>query len=229
MAKGCLAFIPARWGSKRIPKKNITLFNGKPLIYYSIKAAQNAQCFQEILVSTDSQEIGDIAKRMGCIVINRPPDLSTDVSSTAEAAQHALLSLESQGLTFESIATIQPTNPLRVANLIVNCLKLYSQQGDIDSLITVSPNNRKVGTIENQYFKTKNYTPGQRSQDLKEEFFENGLLYISKANMLLKNADLFGTKIKAYIVDHWSGYIDIDEMYEFEIAEFLHKKIQDGI
>lgn len=224
MNNSCLAFIPARIGSKRIPKKNILQFNNKPLIHHSIKAALNSKCFSEICVSTDSEEISVYAKELGCLVVHRPATLSTDTSTTAEAAQHTLMFLEKKGLKFDSIATLQPTNPLRINKLISNCLEAYYSESDIDSLITVSLNNRKLGQIKNKLFRPNNYKTGQRSQDLTDEFFENGLLYISRCDMVIGEADLFGKNIKPFIVDHWSGYIDIDEPYEFEIAEFLHNK-----
>lgn len=224
MSSDCLAFIPARGGSKRIPNKNMLVFNGKPLIYYTIKAAQNARCFRDIVISTDSEVISNYALSLGCEVVRRPHELATDTASTAQAAQHVLQYLKDSGRDYECLATLQPTNPLRTKHLISDCLNTYVNNTNIDSLITVSLNDKKIGIISNGYYKSKNYKPGQRSQDLKNEYFENGLLYISKADMVIEKADLFGTKVIPFIVDHWSGYIDIDEMYEFEIAEYLYKK-----
>lgn len=217
-----LAFIPARGGSKRIPGKNIKLFAGKPLIAYSIEFAKSCSEIDRIIVSTDDNEIKEISESFGAEVIIRPKEISDDFSPTAEAAQHSLSVLESQNYFPEIVITLQPTNPLRNPSILPDLIKIFRDEKP-DSVITVSKNHHKYGFIENKKFIPQNYTPGTRSQDLKQLYFENGLLYLTQPS-LIRAGEIFGKNMYPYEIDNISGYIDIDTPLEFEMAEFLYNK-----
>ena len=144
-----LFFIPARGGSKRLPKKNIKLFNGLPLIQYSIAYARFCNA-NKIIVSTDDEEIAEIAKKCGSDILIRPPELALDNTKTSIAAKHCILSIDKQKFNPDVFVTLQPTSPLRPENLYYDCLKIYNF--NYDSIISVSPNKHKLGKIINDIF-----------------------------------------------------------------------------
>jgi N-acylneuraminate cytidylyltransferase len=226
MKKNCIAFIPARGGSKRLENKNILDFNGIPLIAHSILAAKNSGLFDRTIVSTDYSDIANVASDYGAEIIMRPKEISGDHAKTESAAEHVLKSLKESGYTCDILATLQPTNPLRRKGLMKECLDYFLRNFELDSLITVSKTHNKYGIIKDGKYKTENYLPGQRSQDLNDRFFENGLLYLSKSEMILNYGTLFGESIGAYVMDDILSTIDIDTLEEFQIAEFLHEKFK---
>lgn len=219
-----VAFIPARGGSERLKNKNLLDFNGKPLLYYAIAYAQKCG-IDKIVVSTDDQEISSVALKYGAEVIIRPDNLSGNMATTASAAQYTLEEIEKKGYKCDAFITLQPTNPLRTVNLMNDCLRIYNE-GELDSVITVSKNDKKLGSIENGYYQALNYNTGQRSQDLDKSYYENGLIYISKPDLILEG-DIFGERIKTVEVNDLKLLIDIDYTEEFEIAEFLYNRYSD--
>jgi CMP-N-acetylneuraminic acid synthetase len=218
-----VAFIPARGGSKRLPGKNTKLFNGKPLLYYTLLFALQSKVFDRVIVSTDDAAIAKLAKKFGAEVISRPLTLSTDKSTTAYAALHLMEQLGLQKYSFDILATLQVTNPLRPKKLMKEALSAFLKS-EADSLVTVSQNKHKLGTIEKNQFIPVSYTPGQRSQDLRKEYFENGLLYLTRFNTLKEQKDIFGKNSLPLVTNGFYGSIDIDEQSDFEIAEFMYKK-----
>lgn len=215
-----IVFIPARGGSKRLPGKNIKLLEGLPLIVHSINyAKQNLGIIDKILVSTDDSEIKKIAKSNGVEVIDRPIELAQDLTSTLQVLQHAIIALQEP---YDNVILLQPTNPLRPHDLLENAYSEYVK-GDFDSLMTVTPNHQKFGKIKDSSFIPFNYNMGQRSQDLEHLYFENGLLYIVKTE-IIRNGELLAPNNCAYVVDHPWAKVDIDTLEDFEYAEFLMKK-----
>ena len=205
-----------------MPGKNVRLLDGIPLIVHSINyAKENSSLIDEIIITTDDPEIKNIAEAHGVNVIDRPSSLSNDIATTISALKHVLENIE---YSFENVILLQPTNPLRPKKLLQNAYKVYSE-GNFDSLITVSPNNQKFGRIIEGRFVPSNYKMGQRSQDINPLYFENGLLYITKAQVLLNNA-IIGDFNFPFIVDDIYSRVDIDTLDDFEYAEFLLKKSQ---
>lgn len=179
-----IVIIPARGGSKRIPEKNIQLFGGLPLLAHSIQyAIANSALVDAIYVSTDDPSIKATALAYGAKVIDRPEHLSGDFEPTITAVQHVL---ENIGFEVENVILLQPTNPLRPPNLLKDCFEEF-QNKKVDSLFTVTRNHQKFGKITSGTFVPFNYEIGQRSQDLEPLYFENGLLYITKAKSILEN------------------------------------------
>ena len=218
-----IAFIPARGGSKRLPGKNLKSFLGNPLLYYSIDFAKKANLFEEIVLSSDEITILSYGKQQGINAMQRPPELSGDHATTASAATFTLQQAEeASGQTFDFFVTLQPTNPLRSLKILTKALTILST-GTYDSVITVSKNHKKFGTIDNNQFTAANYSPGQRSQDVKELYFENGMLYCTRCE-LVRKGELFGEKVYPLITDDVFGMIDIDTQFDFEVAELLYNQ-----
>jgi CMP-N-acetylneuraminic acid synthetase len=222
-----IAIIPARAGSKRLANKNILSLGGIPLIVHSIIYAQNnAAIIDEIYVSTDDQAVKKIAWDLGVQVIDRPLAISGDYEPTVTALKHVLESVDGE---IENVVLLQPTNPLRPENLLKESFESF-QNGNYDSLFTVSRNHKKLGKIEANKFSPFNYEIGQRSQDLEPLFFENGLLYISKAKLILpldcarEDSKIISENACPYELNHIFANVDIDTQEDLEYAEYLFNK-----
>ncbi|HET8887230.1 MAG TPA: acylneuraminate cytidylyltransferase family protein [Salinimicrobium sp.] len=220
-----IVIIPARGGSKRLPRKNLLNLNEFPLLVHSINYAKaNAGIIDKIVVSTDDSEIKELAIQNGVEVIDRPSHLATDTSPTVTALKHVLENINED---FENVILLQPTNPLRPVNLLREAFQKYNA-GGYDSLVSVSRNHQKLGKIIENKFVPFNYEIGQRSQDIAPLYYENGLLYITKSELILRE-QILGKNHFAYIVDHPFGEIDIDTQEDFLIAEMYAKLYTDDL
>jgi len=216
-----IVIIPARGGSKRIPEKNIQMLEEFPLLSHSILYAQaNNAIIDGIYVSTDNEEIKKTALQFGAKVIDRPESISGDLEPTVSALKHVLENIEND---VENVVLLQPTNPLRPKDLLKEAFKIY-QKENYDSLFTVSRNHQKFGKIENKKYIPFNYKIGQRSQDLEPLYFENGLLYITKATLIL-NDSIISENAFPFEVNHIFAQVDIDTQDDLEYAEYLFKKL----
>lgn len=225
LSKRFIAIIPARGGSKRFPDKNIYTLNGKPLIAYSIEYAKQNHNISETYVTTDSSKIAAVAEKYGARVIHRPEHLATDLSTTVSALQHTVKELIDNKIDFDYIVLLQPTNPLRPQNLLDDAINIMRDNVSYDSLVSVSLSDKKLGKIQNGQFIPWNYKWGQRSQDLEPLYYENGLLYISKKE-LVESGTLIGNNMYPMIIDHYFAQIDIDTKENMDLAEYYlkHKK-----
>lgn len=214
-----IAIIPARGHSKRLPNKNIKLLAGIPLLVHSINYAKEHDFIDGIYVSTDCKEIKNIALQHGALVIDRPQELSGDLEPTVTALKHVLESIDDD---IENVILLQPTNPLRPKNLLMEAFQIFLKKKHC-SLFTVSRNHQKFGTIKNNIFKPFNYKTGQRSQELEPLYFENGLLYMTKSKHILNN-EIITSEALPLIVDHPFASVDIDTQDDFDLAEFMLKK-----
>ena len=211
-----IAIIPARGDSKRLPGKNLLKLNRLPLIVHSILFAKaNSEIIDAVYVSTDCEQIKKIALQYGAQVIDRPAELSGDLEPTVSALKHALEYIGE----VDSVVLLQPTNPLRPESLLREAFAVYNSK-QADSLFTVSRNYQKFGKIIESRYVPFNYKLGQRSQDLEPLYFENGLLYITKASLLLKDIILSEIAIP-FIVEHPYAAIDIDTIEDLEYAEYV--------
>ena len=212
-----IAIIPARGGSKRLPNKNILKLGGLPLLVHSIKYAQaNSDIIDAVYVSTDDETIKNLAIEYGVQVIARTSSISGDLEPTITSLQHVLSVL---GSSIENVILLQPTNPLRPENLLKDCFEKF-QFSTCDSLFTISTNHYKFGKIVTEKYIPFNYEIGQRSQDLDPLYFENGLLYITKASRIISGSIITENAIP-YIVDHIFSKVDIDSQQDFDLAELL--------
>ena len=216
-----IAIIPARGGSKRLYQKNIKLIGGIPLLVHSILYAQaNSEIIDEIYVSTNDEETKKIALQFGAKVIDRPESLSGDLEPTVTALKHVLESINTE---VENVILLQATNPLRPESLLKDAFEIY-QKEQYDSLFTVSGNHKKFGKIVDHKFIPFNYEIGQRSQDLEPLFFENGLLYITKAKLIFEDI-IISKDALPFEVNHTFASVDIDTQEDFDYAEYLFKNI----
>ena len=222
-----LAIIPARGGSKRLPRKNILELCGKPLIAWSIEAGQKSKYIDKVVVSSDDSEILDIAKKFEADVLRRPNNLATDTSTTFDVIKHILDNIEG----FDYIVLLQPTSPLRDENHIDMAIKLL-QDKNADAVISVSETDHNPlwsNTLDDS-LSMKNFLKDEvlnkRSQDLKKYYRLNGGIYICETNKLLAQKSFFlKENIYAYKMDKQSS-IDVDDEADFKIAEtFMMTKI----
>lgn len=221
-----LAIIPARAGSKGLKDKNIKLLNGKPLIEYSINAAIESNRFDEIMVSTDSNQYANIAVSCGAKVpFLRSKKNSLDMSSSWEVVLEVLSNYKNKGEVFRSICLLQPTSPLRMA---VDINMAYEQlTGDIDSVTSVCEVDHsplwtmKLGEdlLLNDYRKKNVDLP---RQSLDKYYRENGAIYIRTIKYENNKVVLLNNKEKAFIMNKKRS-IDIDDDLDFIVSELLMK------
>ena len=217
-----IAIIPARGGSKRLPGKNIKLLGGIPLLAHSILYAKQHDFINEVYVSTDDEAIKQVALQYDALVIDRPQQISGDLEPTVSALKHVLENIEG---VVENVILLQATNPLRPQNLLKEAFTIF-QEKQVDSLFTVSRSHHKLGKIVNNAFIPYNYEVGQRSQDLEPLYYENGLLYIAKASVILNN-EIITKEAFPLEVNHPFANVDIDTQEDFDYAEYLVGRLGD--
>lgn len=226
-----LGLIPARGGSKGVPKKNIKLLGRMPLLEYTINSAKESLLLTEIVVSTDDEEIAIAAEVSGCKPpFIRPVALAQDTSTSLEVVQHALSFYEEQQIFFDAVCLLQPTNPFREKGFIDRAIEKFITS-KADSLVSVleipheynphwsfeatANGLLKVATGESQII--------SRRQDLPKAFHRDGSVYITKTEAI-KNGSLYGNSI-AYIESNPQFHVNIDTMKDWEKAEKLLTQI----
>lgn len=203
--------IPARGGSKGIPRKNIKLIAGYPLIYWSIEAARQSSLLDDFYVSTDDDEIAETAKMYGAKVLKRPEALAQDDTTTLEVLRHI-----AKEMTYSAIVVLQPTSPLRDEGLIDECVREYLS-GNYDTLAT--GHNCKI----TEYATHKN----MRRQDIPGFFYDDGNVYIIDRDIILENR-WTGDRICRKVLDKELNF-EIDDPIDFFIVEsILRKRISEG-
>ncbi|MDZ7817712.1 MAG: acylneuraminate cytidylyltransferase family protein [Aliarcobacter sp.] len=217
--KTFLAIIPARGGSKRLPRKNVLDLCGKPLIAYSIEAGLKSKYINKLIVTSDDEEILSISKRYGADIIVRPEELASDTATTFDAIKHTIDNVEK----FDYIVLLQPTSPLRSEKHLDEAIELL-QQKNADAIVSVcemdhSPlwcNTLPEDGNMNSFLKEE--VLNKRSQDLNKYFRLNGAIYICKTDKLLENKGFFlKENIYAYKMDKKNS-IDIDDEFDFKLA-----------
>ncbi len=221
-----ICIIPARGGSKRIPKKNIKEFCGQPLIAYSIKTALESELFDRIIVSTDSKEIADVAKSYGAEALMRPPELSDDFTGTWDVIEHVIDELKKGGVVCEYVCTIYATAPFLQADFLKKGFeKLKNSTAKRAFSVTTMPFPiQRTFKIENercQMFWPENYN--KRSQDLEEAYQDAGQFYWEKRGQ--KSSEIFFGKDSIPIVLPRHLVQDIDTMEDFVRAELMYKTL----
>ena len=229
--KTFLAIIPARGGSKRLPNKNILNLAGKPLIAWSINAAKNSKYLDEIVVSSDSDKILDIAKDYNVKTIKRPSNLATDKTTTIEVIKHIIQEVEKK---YDYIVLLQPTSPLRDEHHINKAIEWLDFK-NADAVIGVCEmehnplwSNTLPDDLSMKNF-LKDEIKNKRSQDLDKYYIINGSIYICKIDKLLEENSLFlNDNIFAYVMDRKSS-VDIDDEIDFKLAEVLIQEKEKGL
>lgn len=215
-----IIIIPARKGSKRLKNKNLKILGGKPLIEHTIEYALKNFNKEQIWVNSDSNKILEISKKFKINTYKRNKELATDKSLTSEVIFDQVYNIYKK-VNFEYVIILQPTSPFRPVNLISNAMEKINSQ-KLTSLFSVSTLHKKFGKIIGSKFFPRNYELGQRSQELKELYFENGLLYIVSINLVL-NKTLINQDSFPLIDDSLESTIDIDSETDFRKAELYLK------
>ena len=219
-----VSIIPARGGSKGIPRKNIKNLNGKPLISYSIEASNSCNLINNTYVSTEDNEISEISYEYGAEVINRPKELAEDNSSSIDVILHVLDYLKCNEKLPDLFILLQPTSPLRTSKDIENSINLFLNN-DCDSLVSVCEldhqfllnfslkDNYLVQNNDNSFF-------NGRRQDLPTYYSLNGAIYITTPNFIRKNKSFYSNKTIPYVMPKEKS-IDLDTPLDFKFIEFL--------
>jgi len=228
MADNILAVIPARAGSKRLPGKNSKLLCGKPLVQWTIEAAVQCQSITDIIVSTDSEDIANIADKCGVPVpFLRPEEISGDTATAIDVVEHTVRYLAEQGKSYDYVIWLQPTSPLRSAEDINDAIAtMYEKSAsgvisvcECDHSPMWSNTLEQDGSMKN--FLSNFVKKNPRSQALPTYYRLNGAIYIAQVEQLLKQGTFFlEENLFSYVMDRDSS-IDIDHHLDFKLAEFL--------
>lgn len=221
-----IAIITARGGSKRIPKKNIKEFYGKPMLAYAIEAAKGAGIFDEIMVSTDSEEIADVAKKYGALVpFMRSECTSNDFATTYDVIEEVLTEYKKAGKVFDELCCIYPCVPFLTSKSLCDAYKFMKESGG-DALQPVCkypvpiewamkiqngilvPNDREAQKI--------------RSQDLTPKYYDAGMFYFCKTDVMINERTLIPSNTSGYVIDE-SECQDIDTPDDWKMAEMKYK------
>lgn len=222
-----LCVIPARGGSKRIPRKNIKEFAGKPMIAWSILAAQNSHCFDSIWVSTDDQEIANIAQTYGASVpFSRPAHLSDDYATTVDVIAHSIKFYQDNfDKPLEYVCCIYATAPFISSQNLKQGLDIISSE-DLDFVFSatnyVFPIQRAIKLVEDRVAMFEPQSFLTRSQDLEEAWHDAGQFYWGKPDAWLAKSPIFASNSKIVKLPHYQVQ-DIDTLDDWQRAELIHK------
>lgn len=223
-----LVIIPARGGSKRLPGKNIKLLKGNPLIHYTIEAAREVFDDSIICVSTDDESIKEVAEQTGIIVpFLRPDFLATDTADSRSVLLHAYnFYKKNRNYVADTIVLLQPTSPLRNGNHINECLKLYDDE--VDQVLSVKETDSNPYFLlfeEDECGYLEKVLPGDftRKQDCPTVYEINGAIYVINVKSLLDSDTLIFSRTKKYVMNKESS-VDIDDEFDFKLAEFILRR-----
>ncbi|MFA6423046.1 MAG: pseudaminic acid cytidylyltransferase [Patescibacteria group bacterium] len=226
MNKNCIAIIPARGGSKRIPRKNINLFHGEPIISYSIRAALASGCFSEVMVSTDDDEIADISKKYGAsIPFMRSKNSANDIASLEDVALEVLTEHGKKGRLFESFCCLLATAPFIRAEDIKKAIDILHNERDVTSVFTIAkfsyPIQRALKINDGWVEMHLPENMDKRSQELKEMHHDAGQFYCLHAERFQLEKQFFSQRSKAIILPA-ERVQDIDTLEDWKIAELKY-------
>ena len=224
-----VAIIPARGGSKRIPRKNINFFLGKPIIAYSIEAALESGLFDEVMISTDDEEIASIAKQYGATVpFLRSKKNADDFATTFDVIEEVVLSYKKIDVEFQYACCIYPCAPFVNKNILNKSFELL-EESLADSCLPIvkysSPIQRALKINVNKLLEYQNPSfINTRSQDLEPSYFDAGQFYWLRINAILNERKIIGKNSVSIIFDE-NKVQDIDNEVDWQIAELKYKLI----
>lgn len=223
-----VGLIPARGGSTRIPRKNVRLLAGKPLLHYTVESARQARRLTSVVLSTDDEEIAELGRRLGLDVpFMRPADLAAPDTPMLATVQHAVRFLESAGRRVDAVCLLQPTSPLRTARQIDDCIELL-ESSIFDAVVTVT-------AIPVEYHPDWSYRrcadgtlqlwngdrdPVARRQDLSPAYCRSGDVYVTRRDVVMERHSLYGTSLAGYYVDA-ALTVNLNEPEDWDRAEEL--------
>ncbi len=223
-----LGLVPARGGSKGVPRKNIRPLHGRPLLQYTAEAARAARRLERVVLSTEDEEIAQIGRSCGLEVpFLRPDELALDETPMLPVVVHALRWLEERGDVFDAVCLLQPTNPLRRPEDIDACIEVLEQK-DADAVVTVLPvpaeyNPHWVyfqcedGCI---HLATGEAAPIGRRQDLPPAYHREGSVYVVRRDVVLQQNSLYGRHLVGYEIDARRS-VNVDSLADWARAEQL--------
>jgi CMP-N-acetylneuraminic acid synthetase len=226
-----LCIIPARGGSKRIPRKNLLPLAGKPLLAYSVDAATHAGVFDEVIVSSDDEEILALADSLGVVPDRRPERLSGDKTRFVEVIEEYLLRPGMRD-RYGNVASMLPTCPFRIVDDILGSYQLFRQQVEDVFVIAVTeydfPPQLAMDMAEDgirlSMRDSDTYGRTTRSQSLGKAYHPNGAIYLASVEGFLREKTFFSQPLIGYVMPPERSF-DIDYPYQFQIAEFMMKGI----
>ena len=228
MKNNIVCVIPARGGSKRIPKKNIKDFFGKPLIAYSIKVAQESNLFDKIIVSTDCKQISNIALKYGAEVQMRPDELSDDFTGTGDVVEYVIKTLEKDGMKIDYVCTLYATAPLLQKEYLIKGFEVLKNNPKVKQAFSVTSmpfpiqrtfkiKNNRCEMFTPQYFFTRSQDLEEAYQDAGQFYFENRELAKKSTNSVVFSDISIPIILPRYLVQ------DIDTLEDWERAEFMYE------
>jgi N-acylneuraminate cytidylyltransferase len=222
-----IAIIPARGGSKRIPRKNIREFCGSPIIKYSIEAAISSKCFDEIIVSTDDEEISQIAKKYGAKVpFLRSKKNSDDYSGTQDVLLEVISKYQELGKNYDYLCCIYPTAPFVTAKKLISAMQALKTNKYYDCVLPVVkysyPIQRSLKIDDGKLIMNWPENYSKRSQDLESTYHDAGQFYLTKTSNFLENKSLFTKKTLPIIISE-TEVQDIDNEEDWKIAEIKYR------
>ena len=227
--KKVLGLVPARGGSKRLPRKNILSFNGAPLIAWTIKAGLGSRFLDKVVVSSEDKEIQSVAAEHSADVIDRPSELSSDSAGSVEVALHSLDYCASQGEEFDYLVLMQPTSPLRESRHIDDALTLIREK-DARAVVGMCETEHPVNwigkidqTLSMDRFIEGRLVDGQKIDNGSLDCQINGAIYVIEVSELRNGRTFFPRRGTYAYVMRRDESIDIDTKYEFLLAEFVHR------
>jgi CMP-N,N'-diacetyllegionaminic acid synthase len=220
------AIIPARGGSKRVPRKNLKPILGEPLIVRAIRSAKAATSISRTIVSTEDDEIGELSRRYDAEVIVRPHELATDTASTEVVLLHVLETLERSGEPLPAyVLTLEPTSPLRTPELLDACVELAIAR-DADSVVTVVETRDLYGRLDGDRFAFLASTRAPR-KDREPLYREVGVAYVTRTGWLREHRSVIGDRLHALVVPEERA-ADINTTFDLVVAEAALAALEEG-
>jgi CMP-N-acetylneuraminic acid synthetase len=222
-----ICIIPARGGSKRIPRKNVRKLNGVPLLAYSIRAAKEANVFSKIIVSTDDPEIKAVALDEGVKVDDRPEHMATDTATKVQVVEEYVQRTNAKD-DYDIVVAMLPTCPFRTSEDVQNAYALFTSQEEYKFLIGVTEYEFPVQLALKDLggdLVTMNQVDGYqttRSQNIEKMYHPNGAIYMATMDVFLEKRTFFNEEMLSYKMPAIRSF-DIDYPYQFEMAEMLMK------
>lgn len=221
-----IGLIPARGGSRRIPRKNLRLLGGRPLLAHTVEVARRARRLAGLVLSTDDEEIAALGRTLGVAVpFVRPPELAASDTPMLATVQHALRWLEAAGERVDAVCLLQPTAPFRTADQIDGCIDLL-ERANHDAVVTIVPvpaeyhpdwayRRRPDGTLR---LWTGGRDPVSRRQDLEIAYCRSGDVYVTRRDAILVQGSLYGSSVAGYPIDP-AGTVNLNDPDDWERAE----------
>lgn len=226
-----IALIPARAGSKRVPDKNVRLLSGHPVLAYTIAAARASGVFAAVIVSTDSEDYGAIARHYGAEApFTRPPEIAGDLSPDIEWVDYTLRSLSDEGRDYDCFSILRPTSPFRQADTIRRAWNQFLSEEGVDSLRAVEKCKQHPGKMwvvrQNRMTPLLPLTPGElpwhsrQYQSLPEIFVQNASLEIAWSRVVFEGRSISGTVLMPFFTEGYEGF-DINDPIDWQRAQDL--------